>query len=272
MGTMGNVNGMRRTILAATLGASLLTGCTSAGNLEQGEIRDPLEPLNRLVFSVNDALDTIVLRPIAYAYKEVAPEFVRDAVRGFLRWLRSPVILVNDLLQGDFMAARDTAVRFFVNAPVLGLYDIGNEIGFDYRDEDFGQTLGTYGFEDGYYIVLPLLGPSNVRDVVGRIVDYFLDPLNFIEGSGADVGRVAVGAATAIDFRARNFDLIDDTKASSVDYYARVRTVYKQFRDAAIRNGAPPPLVDMEIDNSSQFDNFVPGSDLTDQSGAKKTE
>src|SRR3546814_4925864 len=136
---------------------------------------------------------------------------------------------------------------FCADWPWFGFVDHATGLGLEPRNEDFGQTLATCGAGDGPYIVLPLLVPSNVRDTVGLVVDFFLDPINYVGGGDpidreSDVatfqtGRYAVGA---VDFRARNFELVNELKATSVDYYARVRTIQKQARDAMISNGAPP--------------------------------
>src|SRR3546814_9726582 len=162
-------------------------------------------------------------------------------VRSFLDWLKSPVILANNLFQGDLQAAEITVSRFVANAPFFGFIDNATGLGLEHRNEDFGQTLATYGAGDGPYIVLPLLGPSNGRDTVGLVVDFFLDPINYVGGGDQidresevatfPTGRYAVGA---VAFRARNFELVNELKATSVDYYARVRTIPKQARDALI--------------------------------------
>src|SRR3546814_11863911 len=109
-------------------------------------------------------------------------------VRSFLDWLKSPVILANNLFQGDLQAAEITVSRFVANAPFFGFIDNATGLGLEHRNEDFGQTLATYGAGDGPYIVLPLLGPSNGRDTVGLVVDFFLDPINYVGGA---IGRAS---------------------------------------------------------------------------------
>ena len=171
---------MRRSVTAAIVATGLLAGCAGQGELEPGEVYDPIEPANRMVFAVNDTVDTFVLQPTAYIYKEAVPDPVRDMVRSFLEWLKTPVILANDLFQGNWDGAGVTASRFVANAPFFGFVDNATGLGLEYREEDFGQTLAVYGAGDGPYIVLPLLGPSNARDTVGLVVDHFLDPINYI--------------------------------------------------------------------------------------------
>src|SRR5690606_25232813 len=143
---------------------------------------DPLEVPNRMMFAFNEALDFMIIRPVAVTYRYVVPVGVRNTVRNFLRNLRSPVTLANDLLQGDFDRAEITFTRFFINSTIgmLGLFDIAADSGFQYHEEDFGQTMGTYGAGEGFYLVLPVLGPSSLRDGGGRIVDIFLDPLTYL--------------------------------------------------------------------------------------------
>jgi phospholipid-binding lipoprotein MlaA len=163
---------------------------------------------------------------------------VRNSVRNFLRNLRTPVILANDLLQGDLERAEITFTRFFINSTIglLGVFDIAAESGFTYHDEDFGQTMGTYGAGEGFYLVLPILGPSSLRDGGGRIVDILLDPLTYLAPQEVGLGRAV---ATGIDYRSRNIEELDELKADSLDFYARIRSLYRQFRENEINNGAP---------------------------------
>ena len=205
---------------------------------EEPDDNDPLEVPNRMFFAFNEALDFAVIRPIAVTYRFIVPTGVRNTVRNFLRNLRSPVTLANDLLQGDLERAEITFTRFFINSTIgmLGLFDIAAESGFPYHDEDFGQTMGTYGAGEGFYLVLPVLGPSSLRDGAGRVVDMFLDPLTYIAPQEFALGRAA---ATGVDFRSRNIDELDQLKADSLDFYARIRSLYRQFRDNEINNGAP---------------------------------
>ena len=250
---------MRRSITISVFAIGLLAGCASQGDREQGEIYDPIEPANRLVFAVNETLDTFVLQPTAYVYREAVPDPVRDMVRNFLNWLKSPVVFGNNLFQRDWPAAEVTVSRFIANAPMFGFIDNASGLGLAYKEEDFGQTLGVYGATDGPYIVLPVLGPSNVRDTVGLVVDHFLDPINYIgERDARNQFQIGRRIAGAVDFRARNFETINELKETSVDYYARVRTIYKQSRDAQIGNRAPAGMT-RGPGSSGEFDEYVPG-------------
>jgi phospholipid-binding lipoprotein MlaA len=237
-----------RRIVGAFAVMLLLAGCAANGESAPGqnednllgyeEPNDPLEVPNRFVFAFNDALDTLILKPIAVTYDFWLPEGVKDSVRNFVRNVSSPVILANDVFQGEWERANDTAARFFVNTITsLGFFDIVDER-HPYHDEDFGQTLAVYGVDDGFYLVLPVFGPSSARDAVGRGVDVLLDPLTYVEGG--EGLSIATGIAGAVDTRARNLELFRDTKADSVDFYARVRSLYYQRREAAIQNTDGP--------------------------------
>jgi phospholipid-binding lipoprotein MlaA len=226
----------------------LLGGCAANGEKAPGdgggnllgyeEPNDPLEVPNRFVFAFNDTLDTFILKPVAVTYDFWLPAGVKDSVRNFVRNASSPVILANDIFQGEWERANDTAARFFVNTITsLGFFDIVDER-HPYHDEDFGQTLAVYGVDDGFYLVLPVFGPSSARDAAGRGVDWLLDPLNYVEGG--ETLSIATSAAGAVDSRARNLELFRDIKSDSVDFYARVRSLYYQRRAAAIQNTDGP--------------------------------
>lgn len=221
---------------AAALALGLMA---TAGGAEAQTVADPFEPVNRAIFSFNQHADRYVLEPTARAYRSVAPTSVRRSVSNFLANLRSPIIFANDLLQGERERAGNTLGRFMINSTlgVFGLFDAAKAFGYQAHWEDFGQTLGVYGVGDGPYLMLPLLGPSNLRDTVGRVGDLFLDPwpqccLDLSE-------QLIRRGSEAISEREANIEVIDDLKASSIDLYATLRTIYAQKRAADIRNGAP---------------------------------
>jgi phospholipid-binding lipoprotein MlaA len=208
------------------------------------EANDPLEPMNRYFFEVNYALDELFLKPLAGWYYIALPNPAQDGVRNFLRNLSSPVIFANDLFQGETDRAGTTLIRFLVNSTIgiVGLIDVAGEMGYPYHDEDFGQTMAVAGVDEGPYLVLPLLGPSNPRDAGGRVVDIFLDPLTYITYGNdtlAELMYVRAGL-TAVDARARNLKTFDEIRAGSLDYYATIRSLYRQRRNDAIRNGENP--------------------------------
>lgn len=223
---------------AFALGTALLLGaCASSSD---PSANDPIEGFNRGVHAVNQAVDTVVLRPVAYAYREGMPGPFQDRIRDFLNNLKTPVVLANDLLQGDFGRAGTTFERFWINTilGIGGLVDIASSVGIQRHSEDFGQTLATWGVGEGPYLVLPLLGPSNPRDAVGFVVDLAMDPLTWIlpatSNQNIGYGRTA---ADIIDGRSRLITATDDLQKNSQDYYATLRSVYRQRRNAEITNG-----------------------------------
>lgn len=241
---------LRRGALVAVLGAVLVvTGCASAPDDPEEralfeEANDPAEPLNRAIFEFNLFLDKGILRPIASVYRTVLPQFAQDGVQNFLRWLRSPVIFINDILQGKPERAHETAMRFAANSlGFFGFIDWAGDAGLEFHDEDFGQTLAVWGFGEGPYVMLPVLGPSNIRDTVGFVVDSFLlDPIAWWarQDSNAFIHwfQFVRFGATAVDSRARNMDQLAEIEESSLDFYAAVRSLYRQRRNDLIRDGA----------------------------------
>ena len=228
-------------VLAGLAVLAMLSGCAtvpprdSAAYQDYVERNDPLEPMNRYFFEVNRGLDELFLKPAAAAYNAALPDPVQDSVRAFLNNLRTPIILVNDLLQGEGERASITLSRFIVNTSIglLGLFDVASEIKLDYHDEDFGQTLAVAGVDSGPYLMLPLLGPSNPRDLVGRVVDFAFDPLTYVGGTDARLGRTAVDT---VDSRNRNRETIEALEEGSIDFYATVRDASRQRREDEIRN------------------------------------
>lgn len=205
-------------------------------------ISDPLEGLNRGIFWVNRGVDTVVLRPVAKAYEFAVPEFGRKRVSNFLDNLGGPLVTFNSLLQGDPQNMFVSFWRFTFNSTlgVAGLFDIATEFGVPQQnDEDFGQTLGVWGVASGPYLVLPLFGPSTLRDAVGLGVDMLVDPFTYAPKSHE---RYKILAVRVVDTRARFGRLIDDTYESSLDPYATFRSLYLQHREAEVTNSAQEPL------------------------------
>lgn len=203
------------------------------GDIEEEDDGDPLETLNRFIFAFNETLDVFLLRPAAETYRFLIPEVMRDSVQNFLRNLRSPVILANNVFQGNEPGVDNTVIRFAINSTigVLGLFDVATGMGYPYEDDDFGLTLASYNMESGPYLVLPLFGPSSFRDGFGRGVDVFLDPLTYVLTREQSAGRLIV---SGIDTRSRFIDQIDDLKRDSVDFYSRIRSLYQQNRQKAV--------------------------------------
>jgi phospholipid-binding lipoprotein MlaA len=203
---------------------------------------DPLEPTNRVIFGVNMFVDKWAIEPIAEVYRDGVPDVIQTALRGVLHWAREPTVLANNLMQGDISTAGRTTARFMMNTLLgpIGLRDMAKLQGYPQQVGDFGQTLHVWGFPEGPYLMLPLLGPSNPRDGIGKAADAFLDPFRYFEevseSSFATWGRFG---AEGIDERAQNIDSLDALKRSSVDFYAQLRSIVRQRRAAQLHE--PPP-------------------------------
>ena len=221
----------------------------------EDEIYDPFEPVNRAIFSFNNVADRIVLEPIAKGYKKL-PSPLQSGINNFLSNLRAPLVVVNQLLQGQGENAIQSSGRFVVNSTVgvFGLFDVAEKIGLEEKEEDYGQTLATWGIGDGFYIVLPLFGPSNLRDTTGMVLTMMTDPINAYAVSEGEAWLVPMRTATnAIDQRSQIIDEVNALRDNSVDYYAAVRSSYYQNRKAAINNVddselTPLPLISIEFE------------------------
>jgi len=207
------------------------------------ETNDPFEPANRAMFEIHEIADRFVLQPIAEAYRDLLPQPVRDGIRNTLGNLRAPVILANDLLQGNITRARITLGRFMVNSTLglAGMLDVSRDWGVPGHSEDFGQTLAVWGVGEGFYMFLPLLGPSSPRDLLGQGVDIAMNPLTWL-GQGAAVdaaGWVRLGL-TVVDTREALIEPIEQVRATSLDPYSTLRSAYRQRRAFEIRNRETP--------------------------------
>lgn len=251
-----------RVLLALALSLALLSASASiawSSNHDLGEEEqatasiDPFEDFNRAVFDFNEALDAVIFLPLAKIYRAIFPKPIRDSFRNFMRNLNAPFVLANDVLQGEGERAGMTLSRFLINTTlgVGGLFDAAAGMGVPYHEEDFGQTLGVLGMEEGVYIVLPILGPSTVRDGLGKVGDAFLNPLNYVGASGNDVEKVFFGHRRNIAdflFGARLLEVVDTRERLiepiellrkdplSLDYYTLIRSVYLQRRKKEILN------------------------------------
>lgn len=224
-----------RSILAAAL-AFGLAGCAGK-TVAEGEVYDPLEPVNRAVFGFNEVADKAVIRPIAEGYSIIVPDPIRDNVRTFIRNLLSPLDIAHNLLQGDLQGAGIVTSRFMTNTILgLGFADVASAARIGDDREDMGQTLAVWGFDSGPYIVIPLLGPSNMRDALGGAVDGYADPVGMRLTSRQSMARGFVGG---IDARSRYLTEIDELRRSSLDYYATIRSLSAQQRNAQINDRKP---------------------------------
>ena len=191
---------------------------------------DPLEPFNRTVFKFNEILDKFILRPVAVTYRKIVPPKGRRSIRNAFDNLSNPVSALNSAFQGDFDKTSGYSWRFIINSTIgiFGLFDVAGEAGLYIEDnEDMGQTFGHYNIGSGFYIVLPVLGPSTFRDTIGNIGDGFLDPFSYIEST---TYHVVGNSANGIVQRERILDVTDGVYDSSFDPYATIRSLYIQNR------------------------------------------
>lgn len=229
--------------LAALLVLFSVAGCATAPDrsdaeayAEWKEINDPLEPMNRAIFQFNRGLDTLILKPFAIMYTVFLPPPFQTGIHNFLNNLRSPVILANDLLQTNMNNAGVTISRFLINTTlgVGGLGDPATDLGWERHEDDFGITLAVWGVGEGPYLMLPVLGPSNPRDGVGKAVDSFvLDPFGLLGALGKDAifpYAMARTVLTAVDTRSRFIEELDEVEKTSLDFYAAIRSLYRQSR------------------------------------------
>lgn len=223
---------MQKTFLA--LAFALLAGCATVPS-GKTDARDPWERFNRTSFAFNDALDKAIARPAAKAYRKVTPRIVRTGISNFLSNLDTVTTIVNDALQGKMRQAGHDSARFLLNSTfgLAGLLDPATAAGLDANDEDFGQTLGKWGVQPGPYLMLPILGPSTVRDTFSRIPDQFTYPVNYLED---DSTRYLIRAVDFLDLRAGLLDL-DEQLERSYDKYAFVRNAWLQRREYQVKDG-----------------------------------
>ena len=219
----------------------MVAGCASTQgpaltSLE--EPNDPIEPFNRYMFELNQGLDMVIIRPFAEIYDGMMPELGRHLVQNITSHIRQPIVLANDLLQGEWKRAQTTFWRFAVNSTIggLGALDPATDLGLPGHEEDFGQTLAVAGISSGPYVFIPLLGPTPPREIVGRLVDTIFNPLSYIDAGLTE--NLAATAAEGLELRAQNIQTLDNLQAGSADYYATIRSAYRQRRNAEILNGA----------------------------------
>jgi phospholipid-binding lipoprotein MlaA len=222
-------------------------------------MNDPFESVNRVIFDVNDFLDRLLIRPIAELYRALIPPEVRDHVANILSNMREPVIFANNILQGQFSRAGVTVERLVINTTigVGGFFDWANDWELYQQTGDFGQTLYTWGVGSGPYLVLPLLGPSNVRDAIGLGVDSVAQPWQYAarDGSSATYWRYQYisNGMDGVTKREENIEGLDALREGSLDFYAQMRSVYRQYRDKQLGVKG--------TDAGPRFEDYEEGSD-----------
>ena len=250
-------------VLATLVVVGILTNCSSTTPPEDyaDEIysaNDPFEDINRVTFAFNQAVDGVLLKPLAEVYVGVVPQWGRNRVNDALNNLGEPVNFANAMLQWELERAATSMLRFAFNSTIGlgGIFDIAEGIGLSRAAEDFGQTLAIWGVGEGPYLVLPLFGPSNPRDAVGMGADWLLDPFTRALRSHEGIQRFA---ARGIDQRSRHIDDLETLEDTSIDFYSAFRELYRQYRSNEIRNGElPPPLpipsITLEEYSDEEFD------------------
>jgi len=198
-------------------------------------LADPLEPLNRALFFINDKTYFWILKPVARGYRAILPQDIRVCVKNFFSNLAMPIRFVNNLLQGKIRDSGVELARFAINttAGIGGLFDPAkNNWDIEPRDEDLGQTLGKYGLGHGFYLFIPLIGPSSLRDGIGLTGDFFLYPLTYSHNTELVVGSYALYTVNRVSLSIGEYE---DLKKSSVDPYVAVRDAYSQYRDKQVK-------------------------------------
>ena len=207
-------------------------------------VKDCFETLNRATFSLNQGLDKVIFKPVAEGYRSL-PSPVRTGTGNVLENLSNLITIPNNVLQGDFKEAGVNTGRLAINSTIgiLGIFDVAENLGFpEYRKEDYGQTLGAWGAGPGCYLILPVLGPSTVRDTVGSFLNIMGgDPWYNASANGnneylTDEVYLTSKILTAVDFRAKNIDSLENLEKNSMDFYASVKSLYLQDRKMKITN------------------------------------
>jgi len=231
---------------APVLAAVLITlgACTTTlpedpdERAEIESLNDPFEPTNRTIFEINMALDEAVMVPVAEGYRDTLPDWLRESIHNILSNLQEPYVAGNDLLQGNPRAAADALGRFFVNSTFgfLGAHDaVAGSGGAKPHKTDIGVTLAVWGVDDGPYLMLPLFGPSSLRDGAGKVADYWASPTGAMFGSvGLGVVSDVQSGVDLLDTRATLLDPMNELRRTSLDEYAAIRSLYRQSRDAAL--------------------------------------
>ena len=211
----------------------LLGGCASSS--QSDAVNDPLESVNREVFAFNHSLDNRAALPAATYYKSAVPDGAREGVHNFLSNLSLPVTFANDVLQGETTRAGNTVCRFGVNTTVgiLGVMDPASGMGYPEHEADFGQTLAVYGVPGGPYMVLPLLGSTQPRELAGKLlVDHYFNPLGYVTYDGKLYVSLTENVLKLVDQRSRKIGALRDGERNSIDYYASMRNIYLQKHSA----------------------------------------
>jgi len=241
----------RRAATPLSIVAIVLSGCATVPADSGNDSRDPIESFNRQVFEFNEVVDRAVLKPVAQAYEYVLPEPVRDCIGNIFSNFREPSNAVNNLLQGKPIDAASDTCRFVVNSTVglLGCFDPARQMGLEKHNEDFGQTLGRWGIGSGPYLVVPILGPSTVRDAIGIYgAEPYLDINFYIDNVRV---RNAILGTRVVNQRAELLQTDDLISGAALDKYRFIRDGYLQRRRSLVYDGTPPPAAEEASQSAS---------------------
>lgn len=235
---------LRALTAAAAVTLALLGGCATTG--AGGDPRDPYEPMNRAIYKFNDEFDKAIAKPVAEAYRAFVPDVVRTGVGNFFSNINDVLVALNNTLQGKIPDAINDLGRVAVNTTlgVLGFRDVATELGVPKNNEDFGQTLGRWGFRDGPYIVLPILGPSSVRDTFGWVGDIYTSPLVGVDNVNLRNSLIGLRFVTV---RADLLEASAILETAALDPYEFVRDAYLQRRRNLVHDGNPPEEKDLDF-------------------------
>ena len=238
------------TFLLATIAITCTLGGCATLPSGKPDPSDRFERFNRSVYSFNRAIDHAVVRPVARGYVKITPAPVRSSISNFFTNLDYPVTIVNDFLQGRFHDGLSDVGRFGVNTVIGigGLFDPASHWGMEKHNEDFGLTLARWGLPSGPYLMLPILGPSTVRDAPGRVADRFVTPTSYFNNTGVEVGTFVVKGVTT---RAGVLDM-DPMIDSAFDPYAFVRNAWLQRREYQVHHGKVPETMMPETDSGQK--------------------
>ncbi len=235
---------MKRFFYITILSLFISVSSYAESGSENGQVKECFEGVNRGIFAFNKALDGIIVEPIAKGYRKL-PSPIKTGTSNFINNLSLLTSIPNNILQGELLVAGKNTSRLLVNSTVgiLGIFDPASEVGLNnYEREDYGQTLAKWGMDDGCYVVLPVLGPSTIRDTAGKFINYFGgDPWYNITVKNdtqyvSDFDYYASVGTSGVDFRAKNIESFDNLEKNSMDFYASVKSLYLQDRKKKISN------------------------------------